>query len=127
MCNIRQNVLLKELDQLHNIVMEFNKNSAELKKVYVGLLPVIATIIYKVNGNKFDSLDYSMIVLLTTTIFLIVEYHYYSNQTKIREAMRKTSEKLYSENKNKIKFESVKFMKANLIYILMLIIPILYA
>lgn len=77
--NINQQVKLITINQLHDSLMTFNKNSIELKKLCVGLITGLPAILFKIEGNAIKS-EYAIILLIMVIKFLILDSHYHYNQ-----------------------------------------------
>jgi hypothetical protein len=91
--NIEQHVKLITVDQLHDSLMTFNKNSIELKKLCIGLITGVPAVLYKINGDAIKY-EHFVILLIMVVGFLILDSHYHYNQKKIRLAMNHIKKEL---------------------------------
>ncbi len=108
--NINQQVKLITINQLHDSLMTFNKNSIELKKLCVGLITGLPAILFKIEGNAIKS-EYAIILLIMVIGFLVLDSHYHYNQKKIRTAMNAIKTEL-SEGSEGIAVENLKWYKS---------------
>lgn len=127
--NINQQVKLITIDQLHDSLMTFNKNSIELKKLCVGLITGIPAILYKIDGNAIKS-EHAIILLIMVIGFLVLDSHYHYNQKKIRSAMNNIKTAL-SEGSEGIAVENLKWYKSvlnfsNILYFFLIIVCFYY-
>jgi hypothetical protein len=109
--SVDQQVKFKEIDQLHSTLMEFNKNSIEIKKLCAALFTAIPVFLFTINGDVFKQ-EYFLISLVVCVAFLIVDAHYYYNQRKIRAAMNNIKQSLIGDIKIGIEAKKVGFWGA---------------
>lgn len=78
---------LKEIDQLHNSVLNFSKASIQIKGMLISLAAILAPILINLANNK---LDYSLFVgmYLIIVVFWILDAFTYYYQEKLRFKMR---------------------------------------
>lgn len=119
-----------EIEQLHNATMEFNKNSLEIKKIYIGLIPAVITLSY-VFMTKEEDFTWRVILFLitliiTTGVWLLDAYYYYY-QRKLRNMMINEKNKYYGTVDMKLDNSILKslFNKSHFIYLYFVIISII--
>jgi len=116
-----------EINQLHNATMEFNRNSLELKKIYISLYPAVVTLSYvfmTIKDNTGWRLSlFAFTIILTIGVWFLDSYYYYY-QRKLRFMMDIIKNELYNIHKSPTKY-SVKgslFNPSQLIYVYFIII-----
>jgi hypothetical protein len=128
--NIDQQVKFKEIDQLHSTLMEFNKNSIEIKKLCATVFTALPAFLYKINGDTIKK-EYFILSLGACLAFLFVDSHYFYNQRKIRTVMSTIKESLLGNKKDigievkKVGFWGSIFNVSNIIYAFFIIINII--
>ncbi|MEB2778087.1 hypothetical protein SYJ56_22430 [Algoriphagus sp. D3-2-R+10] len=86
MSDIKQILILKEIDQLDSAILQFSKNTLATKKICASLLAGIAALILKLTDNH---LDISIFISSFTTllIFWTIDSNSYYYQRKLRIRM----------------------------------------
>lgn len=78
---------LKTLDQLHNVVLEFGKTSQELKKLCVGLVTAVPTLIFAITDSKLDASIFVAGLFIATSFWIADSYtYYYQDKVRVRMA-----------------------------------------
>jgi hypothetical protein len=85
--SITEQVKMKEIDQLHCTLMEFNKNSIEVKKLCATFFTTVPALLYKLNDNSFKW-EFFAVVLVLSIAFWLLDSHYYYNQKNVRSYMK---------------------------------------
>lgn len=77
---------LKQIDQLHDVTLEFSKTSQELKKLAVGLVSTVPLLIFKLTNNQLDHAVFMAGSVIVVSFWLVDAYTYFY-QEKVRERM----------------------------------------
>ncbi|QBJ08181.1 hypothetical protein EYS10_06350 [Rahnella aquatilis] len=85
------------VNQLHEATLQISKSCFEFKKICVGLLGVILTVLVKLTDGRVDD-SYFFIPLLICLGFWIADFSAYYFQRKTREVMSKKLEAIASRN-----------------------------
>jgi hypothetical protein len=78
---------LKQIDQLHDVTLEFSKTSQELKKLTVGLVSTVPLLIFKLTDDQLDHAVFIAGSVIVASFWLVDAYAYYY-QEKTRERMK---------------------------------------
>lgn len=117
---------LKDIDQLHSTLIEFNKNSIELKKLCTGLITTMTIVLCKIDSNTLKW-EYLAIVIMMSLTFWAVDAYYYYSQRNIRSKMIKLKNKLVPNYEKQItnnRFDAI-FNYSNAIYFFFIIASII--
>lgn len=101
--DVKEQLKLKEIDQLHAIILQFSKNTLQLKTICSTVLIGILAVILKITGNKFD-LAIIWCSLVTVVSFWIIDSFSYYYQRNIREKMIEKINKLMPDDNIADKF-----------------------
>lgn len=93
MHDIEIDLKMKELDQLHNVTLQFSKNSLEIKKIYISLIIGVTTLFIKINESKLDISLYIIISAISILFWFLDSQNYYY-QEKLRHRMKKVKRDL---------------------------------
>jgi len=83
---LKNKILLKEIDQLENATTEFSNSTRWMKKACFSIITIVLPLLLK--GNiSLSGLEISAIIFLITFVFWIVDSYCYYYQVKLRWLM----------------------------------------
>jgi len=90
---LKEELMKKELDQLHGTVLEFSKTCLEMKKLCVTALAAVAGVILGVTDNRLDA-SLWIAALLAVFVFWMADAQAYFYQEKVRRRMTEVASSL---------------------------------
>lgn len=97
--SLEDEIIWKDIDQLHAATNNFSSKSLEIRKIYFTLIGIGVPTIYKINNNNFEEVILLFLFGLTLLFWLLDSQTYYY-QKKLRFKINENFIKLRSNNNN---------------------------